>query len=112
MTWRHRAACVGESTDLFFPIGTSGPAVLQAEEARRWCAGCPVRAACLQWAFSAGIEHGVWGGLTEEERRAWKRKHLRGRVRADSDLLRDLLVAHEATTAAARPRGSAVPASP
>ena len=112
MSWRHQAACAGEATDLFFPIGTSGPAVRQAEEAKRICAGCPVDLACLQWAFSSGIEHGVWGGLTEEERRAWKRRHSRGRARAGSDLLHELFLAHQATTAAVLPLRSAVPTSP
>ena len=111
MTWQHRAACAGESTDLFFPIGTSGPAVLQAQDAKRICAACPVTITCLQWALSSGIEHGVWGGLTEEERRAWKRRHLRGRAGARSDLLTDLLAGHQAAIAPDLQRRSAVPTS-
>ena len=101
MTWRHQAACAGETTDLFFPIGTSGPAYQQAERARQVCMPCPVRTACLEWALNVGIEHGIWGGLTEEERRALKRRTTRARARAVSDLRRDVMVVQEAMTAAA-----------
>ncbi len=107
MSWQHDAACAGESTDLFFPIGTSGHAARQAEEAKRICKGCPVSIACLHWAITSGTEHGVWGGLTEEERRAWKRRHLRGRPGTRTDLLLDLLTRHQGTTAPADRRRSA-----
>ena len=112
MTWQHGAACAGENTDLFFPIGTSGLAAHQAEAAKQICGRCPVSTACLQWAISSGTEHGVWGGLTEEERRAWKRRHLRGRSGARADLLHDLLTQHQEAIAAAVPRRSAVTTSP
>lgn len=101
MSWRDHAACAGETSDLFFPIGASGSAFLQAKQAQRVCAACPVRTACLEWALEAGIEHGIWGGLTEEERRTQKRRNTRARARAVSDLRRDLLVAQEAMTASA-----------
>lgn len=68
--WRLDAACRFADPDLFFPIGTTGPAVPQVAEARRICHGCPVRAACLDWALRHDQVHGVWGGTTEEERRA------------------------------------------
>lgn len=71
MTWRDHAACQGENGDLFFPVGTSGPAVQQAEKAKEVCSGCTVSDACLMWAIEAGADYGVWGGLTETERRSW-----------------------------------------
>ncbi|MEU9980567.1 WhiB family transcriptional regulator [Streptomyces sp. NPDC050856] len=72
--WRHQAQCRDEDPDLFFPIGNTGPALLQAEEAKAVCRRCPVREQCLRWALESGQEAGVWGGLSEEERRALKRR--------------------------------------
>lgn len=56
--------------ELFFPVGTTGGAVEQLAEAKRICADCTVCDQCLQWATDTGVEHGVWGGLDEQERRA------------------------------------------
>ena len=72
--WRHRAACVGQDPELFFPTGTTGPARLQIEEAKQVCRSCDVREKCLNWALEAGQDHGVWGGMSEDERRALKRR--------------------------------------
>lgn len=55
--------------DLFFPIGSGPWAAEQAAEAKAVCARCPVTAECLTWAVAEGFGHGIWGGLTEEERR-------------------------------------------
>src|SRR5262245_25062157 len=81
MDWRHRAACLDEDPELFFPIGNTGPALLQIEEAKAVCRRCEVREQCLTWALEAGQDHGVWGGLSEDERRALKRRTARARVR-------------------------------
>lgn len=75
--WRERAACRDEDPDLFFPIGTTGPALVQTEDAKAVCHGCPVRAECLRWALENGQDTGVWGGLDENERRALKRRSRR-----------------------------------
>ncbi|GAB2621698.1 WhiB family transcriptional regulator [Streptomyces capparidis] len=77
MDWRHRAICRDEDPDLFFPIGSSGPALLQAEAAKRVCHRCPVREQCLEWALASGQDVGVWGGTTEDERRALKARRRR-----------------------------------
>ena len=69
MDWRHRAACRDEDPELFFPIGTSGPALLQVEQAKAVCRRCSVTDECLQWALETGQDAGVWGGMSEEERR-------------------------------------------
>jgi len=79
MDWRHRAACIGEDSELFFPIGSTGPALLQIEDAKAVCRRCPVAESCLTWAIDAKIEHGVWGGMAEDERRTMKRRELRNR---------------------------------
>ncbi|WLQ38903.1 WhiB family transcriptional regulator [Streptomyces laculatispora] len=75
--WREHAACRDADPDLFFPIGTTGPALVQAEDAKAVCHGCPVREVCLQWALENGQDSGVWGGLGEDERRALKRRSRR-----------------------------------
>ena len=72
--WRHRAACRDEDPELFFPVGESGPALAQTEQAKAVCRRCPVVDACLAWAIDAGEAHGVWGATTPEERRAVKRR--------------------------------------
>lgn len=82
MDWRHRSACLDEDPELFFPIGNTGPAILQIEEAKLVCRRCDVREQCLQWALESGQDHGVWGGLSEDERRALKRRNARARIRA------------------------------
>jgi WhiB family transcriptional regulator, redox-sensing transcriptional regulator len=82
MDWRHIAACRDEDPELFFPIGNTGPALLQIEEAKSVCRRCPVREECLQFALESGQDAGVWGGLSEDERRALKRRNARARARA------------------------------
>jgi WhiB family redox-sensing transcriptional regulator len=68
--WRLDAACRTSDPDLFVPVGATGPAIPQIAEAQRVCQGCPVRAACLDWALRHDQAYGIWGGTTEEERRA------------------------------------------
>lgn len=75
--WRMSAACRDEDPDLFFPIGSTGPALVQAEEAKAVCGRCPVREQCLRWALDNSQDSGVWGGMAEDERRALKRRHRR-----------------------------------
>jgi WhiB family redox-sensing transcriptional regulator len=63
--WRELAACRGTDLEVFFPGRgeSAGPA-------RLVCAACPVRQACLDYAITNRIAYGIWGGLTERERRA------------------------------------------
>jgi WhiB family redox-sensing transcriptional regulator len=68
MDWRHRSACASEDPELFFPIGESGPALPQIQEAKAVCRRCPVLQSCLEWALTTNQPHGVWGGLSESER--------------------------------------------
>lgn len=93
--WRHRAACrPGElpptepadlAEEIFFPVGSTGPSVAWIEDAKAICRRCPddVVASCLAFALEHGHEAGVWGGLSEDERRALKRKAARARGKAD-----------------------------
>jgi WhiB family transcriptional regulator, redox-sensing transcriptional regulator len=73
MDWSDRAACLREDPELFFPIGNTGPALLQIQEAKAVCNRCPVIDACLSFALEFGYDTGVWGGLTEDERRKLNR---------------------------------------
>lgn len=77
--WRDDAACLDEDPELFFPIGTTGPAVQQIEDAKDVCADCPVIGTCLAYALDTGQDHGVWGGTADEERRALKRQQAKAR---------------------------------
>jgi WhiB family transcriptional regulator, redox-sensing transcriptional regulator len=79
VNWREIAACRDTDPDLFFPIGTAGPALRQIEAAKRICRACPVQAPCLAWALDHGVDSGVWGGCTEAERRFLRRSAERNR---------------------------------
>jgi WhiB family redox-sensing transcriptional regulator len=67
--WRARAACIGEPPDLFFPDRGSN-----ATQAKAICRRCPVRLACLDYANTNVIHHGIWGGLDPVSRRAIRRQ--------------------------------------
>ncbi|MFI9829040.1 MAG: WhiB family transcriptional regulator [Streptomyces sp.] len=75
--WRNHAACRHEDPDLFFPIGNTGPALVQTEQAKAVCHRCPVREQCLEWAMESGQAIGVWGGTSEAERRSLQRRRAR-----------------------------------
>lgn len=77
MDWRHKAVCRDEDPELFFPVGNSGPALAQIADAKLVCNRCPVTTECLTWALESGQDAGVWGGLSEDERRALKRRNAR-----------------------------------
>jgi WhiB family redox-sensing transcriptional regulator len=77
MDWRDHAACCTEHPELFFPVGTTGPARRQLARAKLVCHRCPVTAACLAWAMDTGQRYGVWGGLSEDERHELQRRSAR-----------------------------------
>lgn len=77
MDWRSRSACRDEDPELFFPIGSTGPAAVQIEQARSICMRCEVRADCLEWAIDTGQDAGVWGATSEDERKALRRTRKR-----------------------------------
>jgi WhiB family redox-sensing transcriptional regulator len=74
--WRDRSACRDTDPDLFFPVGTTGPAVLQIETAKSICRSCDAQADCLEFALATNQESGIWGGVTEDERRRLRRQWL------------------------------------
>lgn len=79
MDWRDQAACLTVDSELFFPIGNTGPALAQIEEAKAVCATCSVVDICLKWALDNNQDAGVWGGTSEDERRSLKRRKARAR---------------------------------
>ena len=69
-SWRRNARCATiPRTDDFFPIGRKPP-----KKALQACSICFVRKKCLQYALDNDIEHGIWGGKTESERKRMKKK--------------------------------------
>lgn len=66
--WREEAACIDTNPDLFFPIGKTGRAAEQANDAKKICGQCIAQIACLEYALNAREQYGIWGGTTEEER--------------------------------------------
>ena len=71
--WRDLAACQDTDPDLFFPVGTTGPAIEQIESAKAVCHTCEARTPCLEFALMTNQDSGVWGGTSEEERRKLRR---------------------------------------
>lgn len=76
--WRDRAACRNADPEIFFPVGTSGPALRRIAEAKAVCRRCPVVSECLAYAL-AHEDYGVWGGMSEDERRDLRRRQRRDR---------------------------------
>ena len=74
--WQADAACRNSDPELFFPDGSPSSTRAQVKRAKLICRGCPISAACLNWALSSGQEAGIWGGLTEDERRRLSRRGL------------------------------------
>ena len=77
MEWVAVARCIGEEPDLFFPVGTTRPAVEQTERAKAICRDCPVIMECLEWSLATAQDAGVWGGRSEDERREIRRARRR-----------------------------------
>lgn len=80
--WRSLAACRDTDPDLFFPVGTTGPAIEQINNAKAVCADCEVRQPCLEFALTTNQDSGVWGGTSEEERRKLRKAWLARRRKA------------------------------
>lgn len=75
--WRADALCArSENPEIFF-----APGALEHKIAKSICRLCPVRRQCLIYAMEAQVDYGVWGGLTERERRGFRRKRGDGELR-------------------------------
>ena len=75
-SWRDDAACRNQPQHIWFP-----PKGKSARPAKTICATCPVQTDCLQYAVDNNIRHGIWGGLTERDRRPLRRPLDRPRPR-------------------------------
>ena len=74
--WRDLASCRDTDPDLFFPVGTTGPAIEQIESAKAVCRECLVQSECLEFALATNQDSGVWGGTSEEERRQLRKQYV------------------------------------
>jgi len=72
--WRDEALCRDTDPELFFPVGTTGTALTQIERAKQVCGECAVRTDCLEFSLTTNQDSGIWGGLSEEERRVIRRQ--------------------------------------
>ena len=72
--WRDRALCRDTDPELFFPVGTTGTALTQIDRAKQVCGECTARDECLEFSLTTNQDSGIWGGLSEEERRVIRRQ--------------------------------------
>ena len=69
--WQSRANCMGVDPELFFPERGAS-----TREAKEVCRGCVVREDCLEFAIANGEKFGIWGGMSERERRRVRRARI------------------------------------
>ena len=68
LAWQEQALCAQTDPEAFFPEKGGS-----TREAKRICSGCEVRAECLEYALAHDERFGIWGGLSERERRRLRR---------------------------------------
>jgi WhiB family redox-sensing transcriptional regulator len=68
LNWQDQANCMGVDPDLFFPERGAS-----TREAKEVCRGCVVRLDCLEYALDNAEKFGIWGGMSERERRRLRR---------------------------------------
>lgn len=73
LSWQRLANCLGVDPDLFFPERGAS-----TREAKEVCKGCVVRNECLDYALANGEKFGIWGGMSERERRRVRRARAGG----------------------------------
>jgi WhiB family redox-sensing transcriptional regulator len=69
LAWQERALCAQTDPEAFFPEKGGS-----TREAKAVCASCEVRAQCLEYALENDERFGIWGGMSERERRRYKRR--------------------------------------
>jgi WhiB family redox-sensing transcriptional regulator len=74
--WRNHALCRDTDPELFFPVGTTGQALVQIASAKAVCSECPANNDCLEFALATNQDSGIWGGTSEEERRKLRRAYV------------------------------------
>lgn len=78
-SWQAFANCLGVDPDLFFPERGAS-----TKEAKQVCQSCVVREDCLEYALANGEKFGIWGGLSERERRRIRRQRALARAAQQS----------------------------
>src|SRR3954470_20316700 len=78
-SWQDQANCLGVDPDLFFPERGAS-----TREAKEVCRGCVVRVECLEYALQNGEKFGIWGGMSERERRRIRRARALARRRGNT----------------------------
>lgn len=78
-TWQNKANCMGVDPELFFPERGAS-----TREAKEVCRGCIVKSDCLEYALANGEKFGIWGGLSERERRKVRRSRALARRAAEA----------------------------
>ena len=68
-SWQDEANCLGVDPDLFFPERGA-----TTKEAKSVCGRCEVKTECLEYALRHGEKFGIWGGMSERERRRIRRQ--------------------------------------
>ena len=81
--WRDDAACRNTDPDLFFPVGTSSEALEETTAAMALCRRCPVREQCLEFAMVTNQQDGIWGAMSEEDRRRSRKAWVAARRRRE-----------------------------
>lgn len=71
--WKELGNCLGVDPELFFPERGAS-----TKEAKEVCRGCEVRERCLEYAMDSGEKHGIWGGMSERQRRRLRRERALG----------------------------------
>ena len=69
LQWQERALCAQTDPEAFFPEKGGS-----TREAKKICTGCEVKAECLEYALANDERFGIWGGLSERERRRLRRR--------------------------------------
>jgi WhiB family redox-sensing transcriptional regulator len=86
--WQELANCLGVDPDLFFPERGAS-----TREAKDVCRGCVVRVDCLEYALANGEKFGIWGGMSERERRRIRRQRALARQAASAAAQADSITA-------------------
>lgn len=71
LSWQDYANCRGADADLFFPERGAS-----TRRAKSICGACEVRGECLEYAIVNGEKFGIWGGMSERERRRVRRERM------------------------------------
>ena len=69
LSWQERSLCAQTDPEAFFPEKGGS-----TREAKKVCVGCDVRSECLEYALANDERFGIWGGLSERERRKLKKR--------------------------------------